>query len=54
MHSTLALVSSDSGLRQISGRHHREGNSYIERFHRRVKEEEFWTAAYRSMAQSAW
>lgn len=28
--------------------HHPEGNSYIERFHRSLKEEEVWTAEYRS------
>jgi putative transposase len=29
--------------------HHPEGNSYIERFHRSLKEEEVWTAEYRSL-----
>ena len=33
--------------------HHPEGNSYIERFHRSLKEEEVWTAEYRSL-QEAW
>jgi hypothetical protein len=28
--------------------HHPEGNSYIERFHRSLKEEEVWTAKYQS------
>jgi putative transposase len=28
--------------------HHPEGNSYIERFHRSLKEEEVWTAEYRT------
>ena len=28
--------------------HHPEGNSYIERFHRSLKEEEVWSAEYRS------
>jgi putative transposase len=28
---------------------HPEGNSYIERFHRSLKEEEVWTAEYRSL-----
>jgi transposase InsO family protein len=27
--------------------HHPEGNSYIERFHRSLKEEEVWAAEYR-------
>jgi transposase InsO family protein len=29
--------------------HHPEGNNYIERFHRRLKEEEVWTAEYRGV-----
>ena len=29
--------------------HHPEGNSYIERFHRSLKEEEVWTAEYRNL-----
>ena len=29
--------------------HHPEGNSYIERFHRSLKEEEVWTAEYRNV-----
>src|SRR5271170_5923233 len=29
--------------------HHPEGNSYIERFHRSLKEEEVWTSEYRSL-----
>ena len=33
--------------------HHPEGNSYIERFHRSLKEEEVWTAEYRSV-EEAW
>ena len=32
--------------------HHREGNSYIERFHRSLKEEEVWTAEYRSLEEA--
>ena len=28
---------------------YQEGNSYIERFHRSLKEEEVWTAEYRSL-----
>jgi len=32
--------------------HHPEGNSYIERFHRSLKEEEVWTAEYRSMEEA--
>ena len=32
--------------------HHPEGNSYIERFHRSLKEEEVWTAEYRSVAEA--
>jgi len=32
--------------------HHPEGNSYIERFHRSLKEEEVWTAEYRSLEES--
>ena len=31
--------------------HHSEGNSYIERFHRSLKEEEVWTAEYRSLEE---
>src|SRR5215467_1715438 len=29
--------------------HHPEGNSYIERFHRSLKEEEVWTTEYRNI-----
>jgi putative transposase len=29
-----------------------EGNSYIERFHRSLKEEEVWTAGYRSLEEA--
>jgi transposase InsO family protein len=32
-----------------TGDHHPEGNSYIERFHRSLKEEEAWTAEYRNL-----
>ena len=32
--------------------HHPEGNSYIERFHRSLKEEEVWTADYRSLEEA--
>jgi putative transposase len=32
--------------------HHPEGNSYIERFHRSLKEEEVWTAEYRSLKEA--
>ena len=32
---------------------HPEGNSYIERFHRSLKEEEVWTREYRSLDE-AW
>ncbi len=32
--------------------HHPEGNSYIERFHRSLKEEEVWTAEYRSLDEA--
>jgi putative transposase len=32
--------------------HHPEGNSYIERFHRSLKEEEVWTAEYRSVPEA--
>jgi len=32
--------------------HHPEGNSYIERFHRSLKEEEVWTAEYRSFEEA--
>jgi len=32
--------------------HHPEGNSYIERFHRSLKEEEVWTAEYRSLHEA--
>jgi putative transposase len=32
--------------------HHPEGNSYIERFHRSLKEEEVWTSQYRSLMEA--
>src|ERR1700728_2289335 len=32
--------------------HHPAGNSYIERFHRSLKEEEVWTAEYRSLEEA--
>lgn len=32
--------------------HHPEGNRYIERFHRSLKEEEVWTAEYRSLEEA--
>jgi transposase InsO family protein len=32
--------------------HHPEGNSYIERFHRSLKEEEVWTAEYRGLEEA--
>ena len=32
--------------------HHPEGNSCIERFHRSLKEEEVWTAEYRSLEEA--
>ncbi len=32
--------------------HHPEGNSYIERFHRSLKEEEVWTAEYRCLEEA--
>ena len=32
--------------------HHPEGNSYIERFHRSLKEEEVWAAEYRGLAEA--
>jgi len=32
--------------------HHPEGNSYIERFHRSLIEEEVWTAEYRSLEEA--
>jgi putative transposase len=31
--------------------HHPEGNSYIERFHRSLKEEEVWVHEYRSIEE---
>jgi putative transposase len=31
---------------------HPEGNSYIERFHRRLKEEEAWTSEYRDVQEA--
>jgi transposase InsO family protein len=31
---------------------HPEGNSYIERFHRSLKEEEVWTAEYRNVQEA--
>jgi putative transposase len=32
--------------------HHPEGNSYIKRFHRSLKEQEVWTAEYRSLEEA--
>ena len=32
--------------------HHPEGNSYIERFHRSLKEEEVWVAEYRNLPEA--
>jgi len=32
--------------------HHAEGNIYIERFHLSLKEEEVWTAEYRSLEEA--
>jgi transposase InsO family protein len=32
--------------------HHPEGNSYIERFHRSLKEEEVWAAEYRTLEEA--
>jgi putative transposase len=32
--------------------HHPEGNSYIERFHHSLKEEEVWTAEYRTLEEA--
>ena len=32
--------------------HHPEGNSYIERFHRSLKEQEVWTSEYRSLTEA--
>jgi len=32
--------------------HHPEGNSYIERFHRSLKEEEVWTSEYRGLDEA--
>ncbi len=32
--------------------HHPEGNSYIERFHRSLKEEEVWTAEYPNLDEA--
>jgi putative transposase len=32
--------------------HHPEGNSYIERFHRSLKEEEVWPSEYRSLTEA--
>jgi transposase InsO family protein len=32
--------------------HRPEGNSYIERFHRSLKEEEVWTSEYRSLNEA--
>jgi len=32
--------------------HHPEGNSYIERFHRSLKEEEVWPSEYRSLGEA--
>ena len=38
--------------RRRTAYHHPEGNSYIERFHRSLKEEEVWTAEYRSVDEA--
>ena len=32
--------------------HHPEGNSYIERFHRSLKEEEVWSSEYRYLMEA--
>jgi putative transposase len=32
--------------------HHPQGNSYIERFHRSLKEEEVWTSEYRNLPEA--
>ncbi|MFQ5817839.1 MAG: integrase core domain-containing protein, partial [Terriglobia bacterium] len=32
--------------------HHPEGNSYIERFHRSLKEEEVWVSEYQSLEEA--
>ena len=32
--------------------HHPEGNSYIERFHRSLKDEEVWVHEYRNMVEA--
>jgi transposase InsO family protein len=32
--------------------HHLEGNGYIERFYRRLTEEDVWTAEYRSVQEA--
>jgi transposase InsO family protein len=32
--------------------HHAEGNCYIERLHRGLKQEEVWTAEYRSVEEA--
>jgi transposase InsO family protein len=32
--------------------HHTEGNSYIERFHRGLKEEEVWSSEYRNLMEA--
>jgi len=37
---------------QVSTAYHPEGNSYIERFHRSLKEEEVWPAEYRSLEEA--
>ena len=35
-----------------SAYHHPEGNSYIERFHRSLKEEEIWISEYQSLEEA--
>jgi len=56
-----ANISSPSRIEKLGGSasrtprtayHHPEGNSYIERFHRGVKEEEVWTAKYRNLEEA--
>lgn len=32
--------------------HHPEGNSYIERFHRSLREEKVWASEYRSLSEA--
>ena len=49
---SLALLDVMKLLRRCTAYHYPEGDSYIERFHRSLKEEEVWTAEYRSLEEA--